>query len=103
MQVAPPFCTSGVTQTLSDNGVVNEFVVNDCGKPGPSVFYHVIFQIFSTFAVLNVVIAIILGAFTWCYSLEQSELTEDLVITADDLRHFKATSLPLRGRGRPLP
>ena len=45
---------------------------------------------FSTFAVLNVVIAIILGAFTWCYSLEQSELTSNLVITADDLRHFKA-------------
>jgi len=37
-----------------------------------------------------VVIAIILGAFTWCYSLEQSELTSNLVITADDLRHFKA-------------
>jgi len=54
------------------------------------VAFMVLFQILSTFAVLNVVIAIILSAFTWCYSLEQSELTSSLPITASDIRHFKA-------------
>jgi len=84
--VEPPFCTTDFTQTVGDN----TFKVDDCGKAIASVVYHVAFQVFSTFAVLNVVIAIILGAFTWCYSLEQSELTSELPITADDLRHFKA-------------
>ena len=85
-EVSYPECTQGVTQTIG----TYTFEVDDCGKQAASIFYHVVFQIFSTFAVLNVVIAIILGAFTWCYSLEQSELTSNLVITADDLRHFKA-------------
>jgi len=66
------------------------FEVNDCGSPVASILYHCSFQVFSTFAVLNVVIAIILGAFTWCYSLENSELTSDLPVTADDLRLFRA-------------
>lgn len=81
--VQPPFCTKDFT---SPEG----FKVNDCGDPFMSILFHVSFQIFSTFAVLNVVIAIILGAFTWCYSLEQSELTSGLAINADHLRHLKA-------------
>lgn len=68
----------------------NGYQINDCGKTIFSVVYHCLFQVFSTFAVLNVVIAIILGAFTWCYSLEPSEITGSLTITADNLRHFKA-------------
>jgi hypothetical protein len=81
--VQPPYCTE-------DFRTVDGWEVDDCGNPMASVLYHTIFQIFSTFAVLNVVIAIILGAFTWCYSLEQSELTSNLSINADHLRHFKA-------------
>jgi len=84
--VQPPFCTKDYTQYLSDG---TSFAVDDCGQYMPSVIYHTLFQVFSTFAVLNVVIAIILGAFTWCYSLEESKLTSKLPITADNLRHFK--------------
>jgi len=92
--VEAPFCTSGYSQLIPYNfqkqgNIEIDFTANDCGSAFASVGFHVIFQFFSTFAVLNVVIAIILGAFTWCYALEQSELTSDLPVTADDLRHFK--------------
>lgn len=86
--VSEPFCTSDYDQVRPAYG--DSYAVDDCGKPAVSVLYHCIFQVFSTFAVLNVVIAIILGAFTWCYSLEESELTSNLVVTADNLRHFRA-------------
>ena len=46
-------------------------------------------QVIATFAVLNLVIAIILNAFTWCYSLEPSEITGSLTLHAVHLRHFK--------------
>jgi len=91
-QVSGFECSSGFEQIVDGR----TFTVNDCGTPYGSatptiaMFYHVLFQVFSKFAVLNVVIAIILGAFTWCYSLEQSELTSGLAVTADNLRHFKA-------------
>jgi len=88
-QVQAPFCTEGIEQIVNETYGQVSFKVNDCGGPIMSMFYHVSFQFFSTFAVLNVVIAIILGAFTWCYSLEQGELTSGLPVTADNLRHFK--------------
>lgn len=112
--VQPPFCTSDYEQyvwpnhngqntvevddcgvpIISNTTVITDaaysFMVNDCGSAAASIFYHCVFQIMSTFAVLNVVIAIILGAFTWCYSLEEGELTSGLPVTADHLRHFKA-------------
>jgi len=84
--VQPPFCTTDYVQKDIHG---KEFQVNDCGSPFSSILYHCTFQIFSTFAVLNVVIAIILGAFTWCYSMEESELTSELPVTANDLRHFR--------------
>ena len=45
-----------------------------------------------TFAVLNLVVAIILNAFTWCYSLEPTKITSDLVFTTNHLLHFKVLS-----------
>jgi len=88
--VSAPMCTEDFEQIVLVAGGGNyTYIANDCGKPSVSILYHTLFQILSTFAVLNVVIAIILGAFTWCYSLEESELTEGLAVTADDLRHFK--------------
>jgi len=80
-RVEPPFCT----HFIDEDG--NE--VNDCGDSVLSTIYFVSFQILSTFCVLNLVIAIILGAFTWCYSLEPSEITGDLLISAKHLRHCK--------------
>jgi len=96
-QVMFPLCTYGYSETqIGPDGVATTFKVNDCGSPYGdatgiiSAIYHVAFQIFSTFAVLNVVIAIILGAFTWCYAMEEGELTDGLPLTADNVRHFKA-------------
>jgi len=63
--------------------------LNDCGNYYMAVLYFVSFQIASTFCVLNLVIGIILGAFTWCYSLEPSEITGNLKISAQHLRHCK--------------
>jgi hypothetical protein len=54
-----------------------------------ATLFFVVFQVVATFAVLNLVIAIILNAFTWCYSLEPSEITGSLVLHAVHLRHFK--------------
>lgn len=95
-QVTYPFCTAGIEMTVNTlEGGDATWKGDDCGTPYGSAtpiisaFYHVSFQVFSTFAVLNVVIAIILGAFTWCYSLEQGELTEGLPVTADMIRHYK--------------
>jgi len=95
-QVTFPSCTQAGTQFINNSHGDVEFKVNDCGtvygvaSPVISVVYHSLFQALSKYAVLNVVIAIILGAFTWCYSLEQSELTSNLPVTADNVRHFKA-------------
>jgi len=90
-QVSHPFCTSNFEQVVLENGVpVSTYSVDDCGSVMASVLYHTAFQVLSTFAVLNVVVAIILGAFTWCYSLEESELTTDLRISAQHLKHFRA-------------
>ena len=83
--VTEPDCS--ILDAVDFNHNNQTFKANDCGNVVASILFHTSFQVFSTFAVLNVVIAIILGAFTWCYSLEQSELTTDLSITADDLRH----------------
>lgn len=64
--------------------------VTDCGNSFTGVLFFVAFQVVATFAVLNLVIAIILNAFTWCYSLEPSEITGSLVISTAHLKHFKA-------------
>ena len=45
-------------------------------------------QVLVTFCVLNMVVAIILNAFTWCYSLEPSEITSELFVNSRDLLHF---------------
>ena len=42
----------------------------------------------ATFCVLNLVVAIILNAFTWCYSLEPSEITSGLDINSLHMLHF---------------
>ena len=48
-----------------------------------------------TFCVLNLVVAIILNAFTWCYSLEPSEITSGLFVNSQHLIHFGVRSLVL--------
>jgi len=91
-QVAAPMCTENYRQGVFDEqGVeIDYFIVNDCGSPAVGMIFAFVFQILATFAVLNVVIAIILSAFTWCYSLEQGELTSGLLVNSAHLRHFKA-------------
>ena len=48
-----------------------------------------VWQVAATFCVLNLVVAIILNAFTWCYALEPSEITSNLAVTSENLLHFK--------------
>ena len=52
--ISPPFCTAGV----------------DCGNTPLSVLYYVSFMLFSSFLVLNVVVAVVLNQF-------QAELAKD--------------------------
>ena len=47
-----------------------------------------VLQVVTTFCLLNMVVAIILNAFTWCYSLEPSEITSELFVNSRDLLHF---------------
>jgi len=61
---------------------------NDCGDYFTSCAYFVFFQVMATFCVLNLVVAIILNAFTWCYSLEPSEITSGLDINSTHMLHF---------------
>jgi len=89
ISVSEPFCTTGLEVYVNSTSGVENYTADDCGSPLVAIIYSVSFQLFTTFAVLNVIIAIILGAFTWCYSLEQGELTQGLPITADNFRHFK--------------
>ena len=49
-------------------------------------------QVVATFCVLNLVVAILLNAFTWCYSLEPSEITAGLVVNSAHLLHFKVST-----------
>ena len=42
----------------------------------------------ATFCVLNLVVAIILNAFTWCYALEPSEITAGLDVNSEHMIHF---------------
>ena len=84
--VMGPDCTMtmGTSSELPDGSKYN-----DCGDYITSCLYFVLFQVVATFCVLNLVVAIILNAFTWCYSLEPSEITEGLSVNGEHLLHFK--------------
>lgn len=84
--VSFPECTN--LEKDSQPGLDKAF--SDCGDPIKGHIFFLSFMVVSAFAVLNLVIAIILNAFTWCYSLEPSEITGSLCISAKHLRHFKA-------------
>ena len=62
----------------------------DCGDPMKGAVFFLLFMVAATFAVLNLVIAIILNSFTWIYTLEPSEVTGDLNVSKDELEHFQA-------------
>ena len=84
--VTNPDCSN----LLKDSAPDMDDDYTDCGDPIKGCIFFIMFQVVSAFAVLNLVIAIILNAFTWCYSLEPSEITGSLNISAHHLRHFKA-------------
>ena len=78
--VMGPDCTSGTSEDGS--------AYNDCGDYITACMFFVIFQVCATFCVMNLVVAIILNAFTWCYSLESPEITGEMGLNATHLQHF---------------
>merc|ERR1740117_1761576 len=75
--------------TMSAKSVDIDDRYNDCGDYPSACLFFMLFQVVAAFCVLNLVVAIILNAFTWCYSLEPSEITEGLSVNGEHLLHFK--------------
>lgn len=75
--------------TMSAKSVDIDDRYNDCGDYPSACLFFMLFQVVAAFCVLNLVVAIILNAFTWCYSLEPSEITAGLVVHSAHLLHFK--------------
>merc|ERR1711865_379668 len=96
--VMGPDCTMtmGTSSELPDGSKYN-----DCGDYITSCIFFVLFQVVATWGVLNLVVAIILNAFTWCYSLEPSQITAGLAVTSEHFLHFKEiwTRFDLFGTG----
>jgi len=86
VQVVAPDCTMTVDEfsKLPDGTEYNE-----CGDYFTSCVFFVFFQLAATFCVLNLIVGVILHAFTWCYSLEPSQITSGLKVNAVHLLHFK--------------
>lgn len=84
--VMAPDCTKTIDaeSELSDG---TEY--NDCGDYFTTCVFFVTFQVITALMVLNLIVGIIINAFTWCYSLEPSEITSALVVNSEHLLHYK--------------
>jgi len=82
-QIAAPQCTA--IGAYDKDGVWHD---PDCGTTW-AVVYFFTFIVICKYVILNVIVAVVMESFTWLYSMERTNVTDDLNISVDDMRNYQ--------------
>jgi len=77
--VEPPHCTPYKTD------LAGFFLPDDCGSEWLALLYFISFYCISTYTVINLLVAIIVDNFGFCYNLEQAEVSRDVLANFNEV------------------
>ena len=73
-QVEEPFCTP-----YARTDIDGMYLPNDCGSQYGAIFYFISFYCIATYTVMNLFIAIVIDNFSFCYNLETSDVSTQVL------------------------